>query len=137
MNEYKTDKEQVMTNEELYIGNKMGRNDNPFTVPEGYFSQLTERVMQQIPDTTDNAVGMPDKKPRTAMMRQLRPWFYAAASVCLFLFGAAVYTHLSDEQQQPMLSAAPEQSASEIYVDEAADYAMIDNHDIYLCLMNE
>ncbi|MBR4898413.1 MAG: hypothetical protein IKZ48_06475 [Prevotella sp.] len=125
-----------MTNEELYIRNKLGRNDNPFAVPEGYFSKFTERVMQQIPDTPDNVVEMLEKKPRTVIMRQLRPWFYAAASVCLFVFGAAVYTHLSDEQQ-PMLSAASEQTASEIYVDEAADYAMIDNHDIYLCLMNE
>jgi len=115
-----------MTNEELYIDNKMGKK-NPFTVPEGYFDQLTSRVMSQVPE----------EKPRMAIVRQLRPVLYAAACLCLFVIGAGIYFHSMEEEQNPLISAATEVTASDNYVDEAADYAMLDNYEIYACVMND
>ena len=38
-----------MMNEDVLIESKMGKR-NPFKVPEGYFNQLTEQVMQMIPE---------------------------------------------------------------------------------------
>ena len=115
-----------MMNEETYISNKIGR-DNPFTVPEGYFDSLTERVMQQLP-----------RQQKRARVFALRRWLYAAACVaCLFVVGTVVYNSLDSDRQQPLLSETVESPASDDYLDEAADYAMIDNHDIYLCLMND
>jgi hypothetical protein len=116
----------AMTNEELYIDNKMGKK-NPFTVPEGYFDQLTSRVMSQVPE----------EKPRMAIVRQLRPVLYAAACLCLFVIGAGIYFHSMEEEQNPLISAATEVTASDNYVDEAADYAMLDNYEIYACVMND
>ena len=48
-----------MENEEKYIREKAGR-ENPFRVPEGYFEQLTERVMSQLPE---NAKVTPLSEP--------------------------------------------------------------------------
>ena len=36
-------------NDELYLKQTVG-NRNPFRVPEGYFEQLTEQVMNSLPD---------------------------------------------------------------------------------------
>lgn len=36
-------------NDELYLKQKVG-NRNPFRVPEGYFEQLTEQVMNNLPE---------------------------------------------------------------------------------------
>lgn len=115
-----------MTNEETYIKERMGGRQ-PFTVPEGYFEGLAARVMQQLPD----------EQP-AARVRPLRRWLYAAACVvAIFVLGAIAYTSLDSAGQQPLLSETVEQLPADDYLDEAADYAMMDNHEIYLCLMNE
>ena len=38
-----------MMNEEEYLNSKLGKK-NPFTVPEGYFEQLTAQVMEKLPE---------------------------------------------------------------------------------------
>jgi len=90
---------------------------NAFKVPDGYFEQLTSQVMNQLPE----------KKARTMM---LRGWMYAAAcSVAALLLGVTYYMHHQDTQKEMV--------AESNYIEEVADYAMIDNMDIYACLSDE
>ena len=110
-------------NEEKYIEEKAGKR-NPFLVPEGYFEALTEQVMQ----------SLPERKPRAKSI-WLRPVFYAAASVCALLISAAVWLALpgeTDRQQAQVIEVRQEQG--DTYFDEAADYMMLDNQDIYAYL---
>ena len=74
-----------MMNEEEYLKSKVG-NRNPFTVPEGYFEQLAQQVMDRIPATTQELKPAPKK----TVFKQLRPWLYAAACVCVGVFTAGV-----------------------------------------------
>lgn len=104
-----------MTEEEMFIRENIGQR-NCFKVPEGYFEQMRNQVMEQLPE----------KKAKTSV---LRPLMYAAAcSVAALLLGVTYYMH----QQTP-----EEVVAESTYMDEAADYAMIDNTDIYACLSEE
>ena len=118
--------------EEMYIQEKVGKR-NPFRVPEGYFENLTAQVMQSLPE-------QPKRRAKSIFMR---PVFYAAASVCaLMVVGAAwMWRPASDATSADAasvhanVSSQPlQQDASEIYFDEAADYMMLDNHDIYAYL---
>lgn len=116
-------------NEEQYLSTRMGKR-NPFTVPEGYFEQLTAQVMDQLPE----------KKPaKVAVMKRIRPWLYAAACVCVGVFIAAIAFNRQTEDlqgQQQMANVGQENVYySDSYIDEAADYAMIDNQEIYSCLL--
>ena len=98
---------------------------NPFRVPEGYFDSLTEQVMQSLPERRASAKSV-----------FLRPVFYVAASVCaLFICGAA-YLFLSGAGQQDSLQAHVPVTleSSDASFEEAADYMMLDNQDIYACL---
>ena len=119
-----------MMNEEEYLRSRMGTK-NPFTVPEGYFEQLTAQVMDRLPE----------KKPaKVAVMKRLRPWLYAAACVCVGVFVAAVAFNQQTEDlqgQQQMASMGQENVNyySDSYIDEAADYAMIDSQEIYSYLL--
>ena len=142
---------ETMKNEEEYLNSRMGKR-NPFTVPEGYFEQLTQQVMDRIPQTTAtidmqpalHAEEQPARKPaRVAVMKRLRPWLYAAACICVGVFIAALAFNNRSEVAAPQTSA-PQIAAntqadygyySDAYIDEAADYAMIDNQEIYACLM--
>ena len=81
-----------MINEEDFLNSKMGKR-NPFTVPEGYFEQLTQHIMDQIPqaDTTETQAVTREMQPlhkpaRVAVMKRLRPWLYAAACICVGVF---------------------------------------------------
>ena len=119
-----------MMNEEEYLRSRMGTK-NPFTVPEGYFEQLTAQVMDRLPE----------KKPaKVAIMKRLRPWLYAAACVCVGVFVAAVAFNQQTEDlqgQQQMANMGQENVNyySDSYIDEAADYAMIDSQEIYSYLL--
>ena len=72
---------------------------------------------------------MIEKKTKTVW---LRPVLYAAASVCALFISVTVYQHFTAQT----VENTTEQVAvySEDSFDEAADYVMIDNQDIYACL---
>ena len=105
-------------NEEKYIEERMAKQ-NPFKVPEGYFDSFAEHVM----------VLLPEEKPKAKRM-VIRAWMYAAACLLVILFSATVYFSNQNNDTQE----APAVAVSDQYIDEAVDYAMIDNDDIYALL---
>lgn len=110
--------------EEKYIEELVGKR-NPFVVPEGYFEQLTDQVMQ----------SLPERRPRAKAI-WMRPVFYAAASVCALFVCAAVWLswpQASAPSQGPMAEVV-QQEPDDTFFDEAADYMMLDNQDIYAYL---
>ena len=124
-----------MMNEEEYLKSKVG-NRNPFTVPEGYFEQLAQQVMDRIPAATQELKPAPKK----TVFKQLRPWLYAAACVCVGVFTAGVlFNSQNDNSKELEQMATLEQENinyySDNYIDEEADYAMFDNQEIYACLL--
>lgn len=116
-----------MTNEEEYLISKMGKK-TPFSVPEGYFEQFTKQIMEQLPER---------KHAKKAVIKQLRPWLAAVACVCVGAFVAAL-AFSSQESTMEQQTATSEQDAtfySDNYIEEEANYAMIDNQEIYACLL--
>ena len=65
----------------------------PFTVPENYFSELSSRVMAQIPaeEQKETVVAV---KPRRAMVHYLRPLAAAAMTIGVVLVGFLAYMSL-------------------------------------------
>ena len=120
-----------MTNEEKYIRSKMG-SGNPFRMPEGYLDSLVDNVMAQLPEIP--VVPMTTvKKP---LLYRMRPLLYAAA--CLLVAVLSVTAYLQKEENN--LDAEQQiavQSSTDTYLDDVADYTMIDNYEIYACLTNE
>ena len=120
-------------NEEQYLINKAGK-ENPFRVPEGYFDSLASQVMSRVDAEGNKPKDMPmiEKMAKTVW---LRPVLYAAASVCALFISVTVYQHFTEQT----VENTTEQVAvySEDSFDEAADYVMIDNQDIYACLTGE
>ena len=120
-------------NEEEYISNQLGKR-NPFTTPEGYFEQLTERVMSRLPEDVAPAAEEIPITRRQGTLRRLRPWLYAAC-LCGVIAGGALYVNRSSAPAQPQQEVAiATNSEADTYVDDAANYAMVDNQDIYVYL---
>ena len=125
-----------MTNEEKYLRSRMG-TENPFRVPEGYFDNFAERFMAQLPE---QPVAGPVLKPSTpTLYRRLRPLLYAAAFLLVAVLSVTVYLNrsASDEQEQLAVATTETQLPADNYFEEATEYAMLDNYDIYMCLASE
>lgn len=128
-------------NDELYLKQTVG-NRNPFSVPDGYFEQLTEQVMQQLPARERPiAPEQPATAQPVARKQALRPWLYAAACTALALMLGVSYYFMqspaASTDAAPMAAAAapaPYVAPDNSYIDDAADYAMLDNTEIYACL---
>ena len=130
-----------MNYEEKEIKERFGQV-NPFRVPDGYFDQLTERVMSQLPEREQTAehVSLSSSRPKSRLVA-LRPWMYAAAcTVAAVFMGVALYFHQTKEDQtlaNANVNASVNDSATNTesqYIDEYADYAMLDNAEIYAYL---
>lgn len=118
----------TMTNEEIFIKKKIG-GSTPFRVPEGYFDQLVSQITAQLPEETTEEKRIP------AVVKYLRPLLYAAACICLGIFGTAIYMNSNNDEGSMQLAQQENMVYSDSYIDEAADYAMIDNEDIYASLL--
>lgn len=113
-----------MNNEELFLNEQMPKH-NPFRVPEGYFDDFASQVMASLPERA--AV-----KPRAKIVA-LRAWMYAAACLLVAVFTVTLFfsrsTTADEPQSQPEVAAV-----TDTYIDEVADYVMMDNAEIYACL---
>ena len=128
-----------MINEEEYIRSKMGQK-NPFKVPDGYFDKLTQQVMDRLPEQQtdrlpEQQTNEQQTKKKSAIIRHLRPLLYAAACICIAVFTATFFFGSHVEEDDTMANAQQDATYSDTYIDEAADYAMIDNEDIYYGLL--
>ena len=78
---------------------------------------------------------LPERELKPVAKRvSLRPWMYAAAALLVAIFSVTIFfTRMDKSQEQSQQTAST--VVSDTYMDEAADYAMIDNADIYACLV--
>lgn len=111
--------------EEKYIEQKVGKR-NPFRVPEGYFEDFHAQLMQQISE----------QKPRAKSVWMRKPMYYAAACACALFISATAWllTSKPDTNVSAPTQLASQQDVHEEEFDEAADYMMLDNHEIYALL---
>ena len=122
-------------NEEKYIEERVGMR-NPFQVPEGYFDSFADRMMQQLPERPVSVEASP-KVRKPALTVRMRPWLYAAACALVLVVSVWLWQSQPDTSvaTQPAAQLAVQQEqTSDATFDEAADYMMIDNQDIYTYL---
>jgi len=112
-----------MDREEKYLRQKFG-NETPFRVPEGYFENFTAQMMEQLPERPAKTVTL-----SVSRWQKWRP-YVAAASICAVIFGAGLFYngHHSDATSSSTVAKTPNVESN---LEQAADYIMIDNDDIY------
>ena len=130
-----------MIKEEQILKSRYG-TQSPFRVPEGYFDELASRVMASVPESQP-ALDMQSESAsqgarivpmwRRAVVRKVA----VIAGVVLLLGGASIGIGTSLSSRQAGKSVASGGWASDNSFDEAADYAMLDNQDIYASLLSD
>ena len=115
-------------------------NKRPFTVPDHYFSDLSSQIMANIPveepvKTSDNTLKT--KKSHFVLIRRVRPLAIAAAMIGIVMI--AFWSFADYTSNQKSAADAPEKGEGEALskatssdsFDEAADYIMMDEDDMY------
>ena len=121
------DLKKIMREEENIL-RKVG-TQNPFTVPEGYFDNLTSEIMAFIPEETPaKVVKMP------TLWDRIKPWTYMAAMFA----GAALLIRLgSSSNNEATITnqlAADESELEMKYISTIVDGAMMDDYSLYVYL---
>ncbi len=125
------------TSEEKYLEKHFGKGQ-PFKVPEHYFEDFSSRLMARLPEQSATPV-VPIREHRS-VSRRGRWMAVAAAFAGLIVGGAAVWLSSGESPQSVARTApvenVPTESAYGGSLDELADYAMLDNEDIYAYVSN-
>lgn len=126
----------MFNSDERYIKKHYG-NDNPFTVPKGYFDTLTPRVMKSIAESgvKGNVVQSPKIVPMSAWRRYRKAIVSVAAGVCVAVLSLGAYLNNSNSGKSDKAVAANEHvitpTTEYSSLDEAVDYSMMDTDDMY------
>lgn len=128
-----------MLKEERFIREKFGKK-NPFSVPDGYFDSFADKLMEQLPEPQAQVIEMrAESWWRKLPLRKVA----AIIGVAAFLGGGALFfAHNGGSGHAPMATNAhhqvqPSKADYDGSFDQMADYAMLDNQDIYATLVAE
>ena len=134
-----------MMKEEKKIKDTFG-NGNHFQVPAGYFDQLADQIMAQIPEqkaVEPMAPSAPRKAMKVSLWNRLAIAKVAAAvAAAVVLLGGGVMVALQhsakgDVQMAHSAGFQATYSSGDDSFDQMADYAMMDSQDCYAQLVAE
>lgn len=118
-----------MVNLQQQIKDKAGTR-TPFTVPKGYFDSFAKNFMDNLPNKEA------EEKSKPVFVRM---WWQIACAACALVAIFSVTVYLVEGNASSANAATLQQysMSEEDYIDFVADYAMIDNSDIYAYLSEE
>ena len=80
-----------MKKEETDLLKRCG-TENPFTVPEGYFANFTEQLMDQLPEREIQPA------PQLTLWARVKPWVYMAAMFCGLMLSVRMFVGEKETQ---------------------------------------
>ena len=89
-------------NPEEKILQKIGKK-NPFTVPENYFENFTQELMDKLP--AKEAV-LQTEAP--TLWQQVKPWLYMAAMFCGIMLSVRIFVGNPQQEEFPISQAEAE-----------------------------
>lgn len=110
--------------EEKELFQKIGK-ENPFKVPEGYFENLTQQVMERLPEKE------PQPTQEISMWERVKPWAYMAAMFVGLMFTVQVFIGKQDRQTVPSENVSPVSDLSDEYLAPIINQTMLDDYELY------
>lgn len=110
--------------EEKELFQKIGK-ENPFKVPEGYFENLTQQVMERLPEKE------PQPTQEISMWERVKPWAYMAAMFVGLMFTVQVFVGKQDRQAVPAENVSPVSDLSDEYLAPIINQTMLDDYELY------
>lgn len=119
-----------MIKEEKKILERCGKK-NPFVVPDGYFENFAENLMEQLPENHSQ------EPPEIGMWQRIKPWLYMAAMFCGLMLSVRVFVGSPNEDVPVNVSeAAGNSEFPDEYIDPIVKQVMMDDYTLYQYLTN-
>ena len=100
----------------------------PFTVPEGYFENLTQNIMSSLPEQE----SIYSTKIIVTPWMRIRPYLYAAAAFLGIFFCIKAAVGINSRNNAAQMAEAEETTIySDEYIDSFLETAMIDDYTLY------
>ena len=93
---------------------------NPFTVPEGYFQDFSEKLMEQLPEKE----VMPE--PEIRMWDRIKPWVYMAAMFVGLMFTVRAFVGEQPSSQSTDMEIGNYTEIPDEYLDPIVNQTMMD-----------
>ncbi len=98
---------------------------NPFTVPEGYFQDFSEKLMEQLPEKE----VMPE--PEIRMWDRIKPWVYMAAMFVGLMFTVRAFVGEQPSSQSTNMEIGNYTEIPDEYLDPIVNQTMMDDYELY------
>lgn len=101
---------------------------NPFTVPEGYFENFTQQMMEQLPDK--QTIDVPEIE--VTLWQRVKPLLYlAAVFVGLMVCIRFVVGDMHNEENKLSTPLLSNEQISDQDIETIVEYSMMDNYTLY------
>lgn len=105
----------------------------PFTVPEGYFENLTQDIMAALPEQE----SLYSTRITVTPWMRIRPYLYAAAAFAGIFFCIKAAVGISSRNNAAQVAQTEETTIySDEYIDSFLETAMIDDCTLYYTLVD-
>ncbi|MBQ6652539.1 MAG: hypothetical protein IJM81_03975 [Prevotella sp.] len=103
---------------------------NPFHVPEGYFDHVADQIISQLSRQESGTADVVVMKP--SFWKRFRSAMVAASCLIVGIFALNFFLNVPQkDEHQPVHAQVYSQSSEGSEMDFDADYALLDNEDIY------
>ena len=117
-------------NPEEKILQKIGKK-NPFTVPENYFENFTQELMDKLP--AKEAV-LQTEAP--TLWQRVKPWLYMAAMFCGIMLSVRIFVGEPQKEEFPISLAEAAMLPTEEW-ETLVRRTSVDDYDLYELLLTE
>ena len=111
-----------------------------YTVPDGYFNTLHDRIMERVDNcSANNDTNSKEKQGKLRLFSiKIKPKFRYIAAACLIgaisILGISHFYHQPEKQS---LLVEQQEVNTDQYYNDCMEYAMVDNDDIYMYLAEQ
>ena len=116
-------------NPEEKILQKIGKK-NPFTVPENYFENFTQELMDKLP--AKEAVFQTEAP---TLWQRVKPWLYMTAMFCGIMLSVRIFVGKPQQEEVPISQAEAEMLPEEEW-ENFMRRSFTDNYETYQFLTN-
>lgn len=117
--------------------NQKHLNDNPFSVPQGYFDTLAQRMIDRLPAHEVRMIPNEETKKNKYRLPTWARLGAAAAVVAAICMAGIGFFNDEPSTSSPVASTTMATYSSEDNIDAMADYIMVDDQDLYAYISGE
>lgn len=112
-------------------------NENPFSVPEGYFDNLAQRMIDNLPAHEVRMIPTEEKKKSRNRLFQWARYGAAAAVVAALCMAGMHFINNEPTAKTQVAASTTASYSTDENIDAMADYIMADDQDLYAYISGE